>query len=116
MPGWWSSTSSKAAATGYLQEMISDGSFVLHSQRLIRQLVQYRGQWDKSSRDQEGGHFDLVSAIAIAAWADRNEVSRGNIKAKKTKEQVGRAAWDRLLLNIEGSSDSSWNTRWGNHR
>ncbi len=116
VPGWWSSTSSKAAATGYLQEMISDGSFVLHSQRLIRQLVQYRGQWDKSSRDQEGGHFDLVSAIAIAAWAYRNEVSRGNIKAKKTKEQVVRAAWDRLLLNIEGSSDSSWNTRWGNHR
>jgi len=116
VPGWWASSATKSAAISFLQELIDDDSIVIHSQRLIRQLIQYRGQWDKLARDAEGGHYDLTAAFALVAWAYRNEVKRGNVRKRSSQSDLRKASWDRLLERLEGSSESSWNTRWGQHK
>jgi len=116
VPGWWASSATKSAAISFLQELIDDDSITIHSQRLLRQLIQYRGQWDKLSRDAEGGHYDLTAAFGIAAWAYRNEVRRGNTRTRTDHKSVRKAAWDRLLTRLEGSPESNWNNRWGQHK
>jgi len=116
VPGWWASAATKSAAISFLQELIDDNSITIHSQRLLRQLIQYRGQWDKLARDAEGGHYDLTAAFALAAWAYRNEVKRGNIRNSRSNSEVRKAAWNRLLERLEGSTESDWNNRWGQHK
>ena len=115
IPGWWSSSQSKSAAISFLQELIADDSITIHSQRLVRQLIQYRGQWDKLSRDAEGGHYDLTAAFSLAAWAYRHEAQRGNIKRQQSQTELRKAAFDKLLKRIEGAPDSNFNNRWGKH-
>ena len=116
VPGWWASSATKSAAISFLQELIEDDSIIIRSQRLLRQLIQYRGQWDKLSRDAEGGHYDLTAAFALSAWAYRNEVKRGHTRMRQTESSIRKAAWDRLLERLEGSSESDWNNRWGQHK
>lgn len=112
-PGWWSSGKSKGQAIGYLQELIRDGSIVINSLRLLEQLDQYRGQWSSGGRDAGGGHFDLVSSMAIAAWAWYQE--GGGLAAHaarpKTEADVVKAALRRLGVGLPTSD----NTPWGNH-
>jgi len=115
VPGWWASSQSKSSAISFLRELIHDDSITIRSQRLIRQLIQYRGQWDKLSRDARGGHYDLTAAFSLAAWAYRYEVQRGNIRKESTQRELRKAAFDKLLERIEGSHDNDWNTRWGKH-
>ena len=115
IPGWWSSSQSKSAAISFLQELIADDSITIHSQRLLRQLIQYRGQWDKLSRDAQGGHYDLTAAMSLAAWAYRHEVQHGSVASKRSQAEVRKMAFNKLLKKLEGSHDSDWNTRWGKH-
>tara|TARA_R110000824_G_scaffold192464_3_gene374648 strand:- start:7882 stop:9519 length:1638 start_codon:yes stop_codon:yes gene_type:complete len=115
IPGWWASSQSKSAAISFLQELIADDSITIHSQRLIRQLVQYRGQWDKLSRDAHGGHYDLTAAFSLAAWAYRHESQKSSFNRKKTQSELRTLAFDKLLEKIEGAHNSEWNTRWGKH-
>jgi hypothetical protein len=116
MPGWYATAKSKAEAVTWLQELIADGSLRLHSVRCIRQLVNYRGQWDQLSkaRDERGGHFDLVAALAIAAWAWKHQRGRLGFRKNVSDPAANMMAMMRRLLD---SSDSTGiETPWGKHR
>ena len=104
----------KAEAISILQQLIIDGSLSIHSRRIVQQLARYRGQWDKLQRDASGGHFDLVAAMSIAAWAWRYESGK---TLSPTMDKRGQALknWKRLLRRIDGSSDKGFNTPWGKH-
>ena len=117
MPGWYSNMKTKANAITYLQQLIEDGSLTLHSSRAIRQLMNYRGQWDGvSSRDGEGGHYDLVSALAVAAWAWRAESGLGQGHGTRlTREEKREIAWRKFLEQVDGPNNDDWNSRFGRH-
>ena len=114
IPGWHSSMKTKSEAISILQQLIIDGSLSIHSRRLVQQLARYRGQWDKLQRDASGGHFDLVAAMSIAAWAWRYESGK---TLSPTMDKRGQALknWKKLLRRIDGSSDKGFNTPWGKH-
>ncbi len=112
-PGWWSSDRYKHEAVSALQELINDGSLTLHSVRLIRQLIAYRGH--RNQRDGEGGHFDLASAMAGAAWAWRNEAKRRRPVYAPTKspEQIQAETMSRFIIGLDRPTRG--NSRWGTH-
>lgn len=115
-PGWYSTAKTKAQAIGFLQELIEDGSLTLYSTRCIRQLLNYRGQWDKLSRDVSGGHYDLAAAISGAAWGWRVEVgSKWESRTVSDREQTQRN-WRRLMNKIDRNNAESQNTPWGQHK
>jgi len=118
-PGWYNTSKSKAEAVGILQNLIADGSLKLHSLRCIRQLLNYRGQWDRLDRDAQGGHFDLVASLAIAAWAWRKEVGSGYAARQITDKERVDTAWRRILRIADSSpagSQRGEKTPWGMHR
>lgn len=114
VPGFWSGASQKAAAIGFLQDLIDDGSLTIYSVRLLRQLINYRGGWEKRQRDSADGHFDLVAAIAVAAWGYFHEVRAGRVGRARTPEEIKRDAWRQVLRDIEGRAAKT-NTPWGDH-
>lgn len=112
-PGWWSSAKTKAEAVADAIEFIADGSVVLKSPRLVRQLMQYRGTWTRA-RDTEGGHFDLAHAFFLAAWVMKRYGQSQRLRVKP------RGPTDYVLqyrrsngLTVPGATT---NTPWGNHR
>ena len=115
IPGWYSTAKTKAQAVGYLQELIDDGSITIRSVRCLRQLLNYRGQWDKLSRDASGGHYDLAAAVGGFAWAWRNEIGAQHQKRNMSPKQIENEAWRRLLNRIDRGSISKWDTPWGKH-
>jgi hypothetical protein len=115
-PGWWSSQKSKAEAVSMLSELIYDGSIKLYSQRGIRQLVAYRGQWDKLSRDVQGGHFDLAAALCGAAWAWRHEVGGRYQRGLADPDAVFHQWWSKFKDRVTGNlGHRDGDTRWGRH-
>ena len=112
-PGWYCNVKTKAQAEGYLQQLIQDGSIRLNSVRAIRQLINYRGQWSRLSRDISGGHFDLASSLSIAAWAWRAECGAGYVASNKPVDP--NVAFRRILRKIDGMSRPSQSSRWGDH-
>ncbi len=116
IPGWYSTAKSKAQAISFLQEIIDDGSLVLHSTRCIRQLINYRGQWDKLSRDSSGGHYDLAAAMAGAAWAWRIEIGAKWENRKLSDKEIANKNWKRLMRKIDKASTMDSNSPWGTHR
>jgi hypothetical protein len=115
VPGFWSGHSTKAAAISYLQDVIEDREIGIASMRLLRQLAGYRGQWDKLQRDEKGGHFDLVAALAIAVWIFFHEVSGGRIRRVRSPKEMATENWERLLHRIGEGTGEGWNTPWGQH-
>ena len=115
IPGWHSSAQRKAEAISILQSLIEDGSLTLRSRRLLQQLLNYRGQWDRLDRDAKGGHYDLVAAMSLAAWGWKNE--RGRRARFADKSDKVRTAWNRILRIADGGS-TGWeaNTPWGSHK
>lgn len=111
-PGWYTTVQSKAQAEGYLQELILDGSLTIRSTRCIRQLLNYRGQWSKLGRDEGGGHYDLASSMAIAAWAWRAEAG-SSVKNNTTRDP--NEVWRRLLAKIDRPDRRRWNSKYGEH-
>ena len=116
IPGWYSTAKSKAQAISFLQEIIDDGSLVMHSQRCIRQLINYRGQWDKLSRDASGGHYDLAAAMAGAAWGWRIEIGAKWENRKMSDREIANKNWKRLMNKIDRASAIDSNSPWGTHR
>ncbi len=116
IPGWWNGANQKAAAISFLQDIVTDESLILHSVRLLRQLVNYRGGWEKRNRDSSDGHFDLVAALAMAAWAYFHEVRAGRIRKERSEREQASENWKRVLKKLKGIEDKAQNTRWGNHR
>ena len=116
IPGWYSTAKSKAQAISFLQEIIDDGSLTLHSNRCIRQLINYRGQWDKLSRDASGGHYDLAAAMAGAAWAWRIEIGAKWENRKLSDKEIANKNWKRLMRKIDRASTMGDNSPWGTHR
>ncbi len=114
IPGWHSSMKTKAEAISILQQLILDGSLSISSRRLVQQLAQYRGQWDKLKRDATGGHFDLVAAMSIASWAWRYESGK-TLSSTVDKKNQALKNWKRLLRRIDGGSGKGFNTPWGKH-
>jgi hypothetical protein len=122
-PGVHASASFKAEAIGILQQLIADGSLKLFSHRLISQLLNYRNQWDGfgesrgRNRDSKGGHFDLVAALAIAAWAWRKEGGGVKVQKEKTLADHRRAFQDYLnaLDRIQRQGNEVNETPWGEH-
>jgi hypothetical protein len=113
-PGWWSSQKTKAEAVSMLQELIQDSSITLRSQRGIRQLIEYRGQWDKLSRDVSGGHYDLAAALCGAAWAWRAEVGgRYRRGIDDPKEAVNQ--WWRNFKELFSNAPTGADSRFGRH-
>ena len=113
-PGWYSNAKTKAEGTTYLQELITDGSLHLRSARLIRQLLNVRADQDRQARDEGGGHYDLVNAAIIAAWAWRREAGSHRPRgAEQSREGAAKSAWDRILGLVDGSSQRT--SRWGTH-
>lgn len=116
-PGWYSTAQRKAEAVSILQQLIADGSLKLHSLRCIRQLLNYRGQWDRLARDAQGGHYDLAASLSIAAWAWRQESGRGWASRQMTDKERADQAWRRILRvadaapsNLQGGDKSPWGT------
>ena len=116
IPGWYSTVKTKAQAISFLQELISDGSLTINSTRCIRQLLNYRGQWDKLSRDSSGGHYDLAASMAGAAWAWRIEVGARWDKRKMSDQQRSRDNWRRLMNRIDRQANMNSNSPWGHHK
>lgn len=118
-PGWWSNVAHKAQALGIAQELVQDGSIILHSRRLIEQILGYRGGWESSRRDLQGGHFDLFAAFCIACWAYMAELGRGHQKVK-TKQALEQEALDNFNRALETLAPSSMPggtmTPWGMHK
>lgn len=118
MPGWHSNKKTKAESVAFLQELIRDGSMTIRSVRLLHQLMNYRGQWDGlsgSSRDSQGGHYDLVAACCIAAWAWRREAPRKYADRQRTAKEVAAAAIDRIMRQFRTRDTGSNVTRFGKH-
>jgi hypothetical protein len=118
-PGWYNTAKSKAESISILHTLIQDGSLRLHSMRCIRQLLNYRGQWDKLDRDAQGGHFDLVASMAIAAWAWRQEAGRGFQSRQMTDREKADQAWRRILRvadAVPAGSQQGDKSPWGTHR
>ena len=116
VPGWYSTAKTKAQAISFLQELIEDESLTLYSSRCIRQLLNYRGQWDKLSRDSVGGHYDLAAAMAGAAWAWRIEVGGKWERRKLSEKEQTQRNWRRLMNKIDRSTRTEWNSPWGQHK
>ena len=121
-PGWWNSAREKAQAEGFLQELIKDGSWTFRTRRMINQLLTYRGGWVGNQRDEEGGHFDLVAAASIAAWAfmmDRQRLA-APVLPKGTVETVDALSvvWKRLAGGKPSGigTKQGYKTPWGEHR
>ena len=116
IPGWWSSTKSKASAISYLQDVIEDGSMACPSLRILRQLMAYRGQWDKLRRDSMGGHFDLVAALAMAVWVYYHEVQAGRIRGQQENPaDLAAQNFQSVLDKINSRGEMEWNSPWGQH-
>jgi|TARA_R110000824_G_scaffold278612_1_gene466888 hypothetical protein len=116
VPGWYSTAKTKAQAISFLQELIDDESLTLYSTRCIRQLLNYRGQWDKLSRDSVGGHYDLAASMAGAAWAWRIEVGGKWERRKLSEREQTQRNWRRLMNKIDRTSRTDWNSPWGEHK
>lgn len=116
IPGWYSTAKSKAQAISFLQEIIEDGSLTLNSTRCVRQLINYRGQWDKLSRDTQGGHYDLAAAMCGAAWAWRVEIGAKWENRKLSDKEVANKNWRRLMRKIDKASTIASNSPWGTHK
>lgn len=117
-PGWWSDAKHKADAITRLQKLITDGSITLHSVRCIRQLINYRGEWDGfAARDEGGGHYDLVAALSVGAWAWSVEAGLGQGYGTRLMSDKEKAdlAWKRLLRQVDGKDNTKWNSRFGRH-
>ena len=114
-PGWWSSVKTKREAEGFMQQLIEDESITIHSSRSLRQLLTYRGQWAQRARDASGGHYDLATAWAGAAWAYMNHRGRAWKQKKKDPAIVAAEAFRRLQSRIDGLGRPPKNTPWGNH-
>jgi len=113
--GWWSDQKHKAQATAIAQELVADGSFTIYSLRLLDQLIQYRGQWDKLDRDASGGHFDLAAAFLIGCWAWQFEIGPGTHKALTDREREEQA-FKSLMRRIDGLPHGyGTETPWGVH-
>lgn len=116
VPGWYSTAKTKAQAISFLQELIDDGSLILRSSRCIRQLLNYRGQWDKLSRDSSGGHYDLAAAMAGAAWAWRIEVGARWDKRNVSDAERTQRNWRSVMRRIDRYDRMDSNTPWGTHK
>ena len=114
-PGWWSSVKTKREAEGFMQQLIEDESITIHSSRSLRQLLTYRGQWAQRARDASGGHYDLATAWAGAAWAYMNHRGSAWKQKKKDPAIVAAEAFRRLQSRIDGLGRPPKNTPWGNH-
>lgn len=113
VPGWWSNERYKHEAITALQELINDGSVIIRSVRLMRQLIAFRGERDQ--RDDSGGHFDLAMAAAGAAWALRHESKRKRptVAPVVATDEIRAQATARFLVRLDrGAGD---NSRWGRH-
>jgi len=136
-PGFWNDQKHKIEAISVAQELIADGSIKIPSLRLIVQLQQYKGQWDKTARDVRGGHFDLAAAFCIGCWAWKHVayVKWEERRAKRPWWDVRDEAMDRTLRRLifedspsateseydaasrpQGMSTTSQRTRWGVHK
>jgi hypothetical protein len=119
-PGWNSNKVTKARAIANLQSLIQDKSMVLHSKRAIDQLINYRGQWDGlgADRDVEGGHHDLVAALALIAWAWHEE--GGGTRVRAPSDDV---PWRQKVMEynrnldqvLRGGGGPGSETPWGRH-
>lgn len=118
-PGFWNSSTTKASAIAHAQEMVRTESVTIRSVRLLRQILQYRGQWDRIARgrrDDSGGHFDLAITFFIFAWVYSHLSTTGRISAKRDPQKIAQQAWDRIQEQIYGRPEEQWNTPWGTHR
>ena len=113
--GWWSSTKSKKEAEGHMQQLIDEESITIHSTRSLRQLIHYRGQWGARSRDFSGGHYDLASAWAGAAWAYMQHRGSHWRTSKRDATSTSQLAIRRFIAQLEGRGDPKPDTPWGKH-
>ena len=129
--GWTSTTGSKVTALSDLQEIIRDGTLDILCERLIKQLLGYRGAWERG-RDSSGGHYDLVAAMSIAAWAyrhDRAKLRCVDLRGATVEEgwQTGPIAqgnWSAVMAEVSaqqrrgdwGEEGEGYRTRAGLHR
>lgn len=113
-PGWWSNQQRKVEAIGDLDQLVREGSIGIYSTRLLRQLLQYRGQWDKLARDVQGGHFDLVAAAAIGAHTWRRSGYRRRENVTGPKEPPGILTLNRFSKMLHAERFN--NTPYGEHR
>lgn len=97
--GWNSNHASKAVAVSALQELVRDGSVEIGCERLLRQMLGYRGAWDRG-RDESGGHYDLVAAMSIAAWAYVHD--RATLRAIDSKGRTTIEGWEQPEWGVEG--------------
>lgn len=118
-PGWWSSSTTKASAVAHAQEMVRTEAVTIPSVRMLRQILQYRGQWDRVSRgrrDSSGGHFDLAITFFIFCWIYMHMFTTGQIRSKRDPKKIAQEAWDRIQNMAYGHPEEQWNTPWGQHR
>ena len=99
-----------------MQLLIEDESVTIHSSRSLRQLLTYRGNWATRARDPSGGHYDLATSWAGAAWAYMNHRGSSWKRRRKDKNEISNEAFRRLQLKIDGLDRGASNTPWGQHQ
>lgn len=116
-PGWWNSKQKKSEAIARLQELIEDGSYKIRSTRSLSQLLNYRGQWDKLSnqRDVQGGHYDLVAAHCMAAWAFFEEAVSWAPGQQRREEEVSMLEFMKIFNELHDEGVHGVDTPWGKH-
>ena len=119
--GWWSSAARKREAIDDLIELVMDGSLTIYSRRLLDMLYEYRGSWEAGDRDAQGGHFDLVAAAAIAAWAWKRSAAavrlrRFGSREAVSQEDVWRWVEEQARYATALPDGRGMQTPWGTHR
>jgi len=118
-PGWHSNKKTKAEAVSWAQEVINDGSVTLYSHRLLRQLSNYRGQWDKLARDTSGGHYDLAAAFMGWCWAWRQMTGSKRVRSTADAAEQSAINWRKVREQIKSLTETQpdgLKTPWGVHR
>ena len=112
-PGWWSDQRRKVEAYTITQELLEDNSVCINSHRLLRQMQESLGPMEKRARDEEGGHFDLVTAFCMACWYYRF-AGVSSYQARKTDAtELAAKAWNKFLRKIGQGENTDATHRYG---
>lgn len=112
-PGWWSDQRRKVEAYTITQELLEDNSVCINSHRLLRQMQESLGPMEKRARDEEGGHFDLVTAFCMACWYYRF-CGVSSYQARKTDAtELAAKAWNKFMRKIGHGDNTDATHRYG---
>ena len=95
-PGWYSSARLKKASTGYFIKGMREGLLTIRSAAALHQAMRWDGRW-RRRRDHEGGHFERLVCLFIAAEQFTTRVWQPAVELKPSLMSMTMRDLDRLL-------------------